>query len=142
MGDRCRVVVTCRTADEALFREIGFGKEFDGDEPQNGVSELVDNEANYAAWSELRELAGKGIVFFGHHHEGVEYGPSKFASDGKAVHFVDVDWGGNVTIPVKPGINGLRMDKKHQRALMQFFRVLDRAEAFVYQEQRKRKGAK
>ena len=43
---------------------------------------MVDDEANYAHYSAITELAKAGVVFFGWHEAGCEYDASLFASDG------------------------------------------------------------
>jgi len=80
MGDRCAAYVTCRQADTAKFNEEGFDEENDeGD----GLVRLCNDQANYGGTEALTALAKQGLVFFGHHEAGGNYGPCVFASDGK-----------------------------------------------------------
>jgi hypothetical protein len=79
MGDRAYVRLTCRQKDADLFGQLGFVE--DDAEGKLAVS-MVDDEANYAHYTELIELAKKNIVFFGWHDAGGEYDGSMFASAG------------------------------------------------------------
>ena len=80
MGDRCAAYVTCRKVDVPKFREEGFDEDWDEDD---GLAHLCNEEANYGGTEALTALAKQGIVFFGHHEAGGNYGPCVFASDGK-----------------------------------------------------------
>ena len=70
MGDRAYAQVICSAKDVAAFEELGFGEEQYWRELPEGVSFLVDQEANYGHSSSLRELAARGYVFIGQHDAG------------------------------------------------------------------------
>ena len=80
MGDRCYVSLTCREQDVSKFEELGFEREkWPSEGKEVGVA-IVGQEMNYAATSELEELAHAGIPFYGAHGSGDEYGEMLFAS--------------------------------------------------------------
>lgn len=60
MGDRAYAQVLCRAKDVAAFEELGFGERVYWKGLPEGVSFLVDEEANYGNSSSLRELAERG----------------------------------------------------------------------------------
>ncbi|MCZ2156670.1 MAG: hypothetical protein LC114_22670 [Bryobacterales bacterium] len=79
MGDRAYVRLTCRQADAGRFEQIGFVE--DCAEGEMAVS-MVDEEANYAHYSELIGLAKENVVFCGWHDAGGDYDGAMFASGG------------------------------------------------------------
>jgi hypothetical protein len=79
MGDRAYVRLTCRQEDAGRFEQIGFVE--DRTEGELAVS-MVDEEANYAHYSELTELAKAHVVFCGWHDAGGDYDGAMFASGG------------------------------------------------------------
>lgn len=79
MGDRAYVRLTCRQADVGRFEQIGFVE--DCTEGELAVS-MLDEEANYAHYTELIELAKENIVFCGWHDVGGDYDGAMFASGG------------------------------------------------------------
>ena len=83
MGDRAYVRLTCRREDADRFEQLGFVE--DDTEGRLAVS-MVDDEANYAHYAKLIELAKKNIVFFGWHDAGGEYDGSMFASAGDGMY--------------------------------------------------------
>ena len=54
MGDRAYAQVLCRTKDVAAFEALGFGEQGYWKGLPEGVSFLVDEEANYGNSSSLR----------------------------------------------------------------------------------------
>jgi len=79
MGDRAYVRITCRSEDSERFGQLGFVED---DVESDIAMSMVDDDANYAHYSALIELAKNGVVFFGWHDAGCEYDGSMFASDG------------------------------------------------------------
>ena len=60
MGGRAHAQVLCRAKDVAAFEELGFGEQEYWKGLPEGVSFLVDEDANYGNSSSLRSLAGRG----------------------------------------------------------------------------------
>lgn len=81
MGDRCHVVVQCRTKDVPLVEKcLGESSTcFERDEPP-GWSQLEWEEYSSGASSERESLASNGVLFHGFHFAGCSYGPCLFAS--------------------------------------------------------------
>jgi len=80
MGDRTYMEVICRAEDQGVFEDLGFGEQEYWEELPEGVSFLVDEQANYGHSSDLKELAEKGYVFIGHHDVGgdtMQHGSSR-----------------------------------------------------------------
>jgi len=84
MGDRAYVRLTCRQEDAGRFEQIGFVE--DCTEGELAVS-MVDEEANYAHYSELTELAKASVVFCGWHDAGGGYDGAMFASGGDGQYY-------------------------------------------------------
>jgi hypothetical protein len=55
MGDRAYAQILCRAKDVAAFEELGFGAQEYWKELPEGVSFLVDQEANFAMRDEAAE---------------------------------------------------------------------------------------
>src|SRR5947207_12384839 len=89
MGERAYAQVLCRAKDVAAFEELGFGEQEYWKGLPEGVSFLVDEEANYGNSSSLRELAEKGYVFIAQHDAGGDYDAGRLVSDGKTFREVD-----------------------------------------------------
>ena len=89
MGDRAYAQVLCRAKDVAAFEELGFGEQEYWKGLPEGVSFLVDEEANYGNSSSLRELAERGYVFIAQHDAGGDYDAARLVSDGKTFREVD-----------------------------------------------------
>jgi hypothetical protein len=89
MGDRAYAQVLCRAKDVAAFEELGFSEQEYWKGLPEGVSFLVDEEANYGNSSSLRELAERGYVFIAQHDSGGDYDAGRLVSDGKS--FLEVD---------------------------------------------------
>ena len=62
MGDRAYAQVLCHGKDVAAFEDVGFTEQEYWKRLPEGVSFLVDQEANYGNSSSLRELAERGYV--------------------------------------------------------------------------------
>jgi hypothetical protein len=86
--------VTCRPEHRAVFEAVGF----DDEEPSEltGAVTLVDESANYANDSELREIARRGIPFIAKHANGDEYGAGFYVSDGRRLVEVECLHGGDL----------------------------------------------
>ena len=89
MGDRACAQVLCRATDVGAFEELGFGEQEYWKDLPEGVSFLVDQEANYGNSASLRELAERGSVFIAQHDAGGDYDAGRLVSDGKAFREVD-----------------------------------------------------
>lgn len=61
MGDRTYMEVICRAEDQGVFEDLGFGEQEYWEDLPEGVSFLVDEQANYGHSSDLKELAEKGM---------------------------------------------------------------------------------
>jgi hypothetical protein len=125
MGDRAYAQVLCRGKDVAAFEELDFGEqEYWMDLPE-GVSFLVDQEANYGNSSSLRELAERGYVFIAQHDAGGDYDAARLVSDGKT--FCEVDAMVHEPRPcVAVNASGL-VDKKQLQAVRKYWRAVARA---------------
>jgi hypothetical protein len=78
MDDRCYLYVTVEKARAKEFCDIVFGSELvPDDESEFHVSYGV-SEVNWGAYDERKEAAEAGVLFYGHHEAGGEYGPSAF----------------------------------------------------------------
>ena len=125
MGDRAYAQVVYSAKDVAVFEELGFGEEEYWKGLPEGVSFLVDQEANYGHSSSLRELAEKGYVFIAQHDAGGEYDAARLASDGKT--FSEVDAMVHDPRPCVPvNANGF-VDKKQLQAVRKYWRAVARA---------------
>ncbi len=95
MGDRCYLIVECKTEDADRLWSILIREETTADKlveegyateepnfssPGQGVIAIGLHEANYALYSELEAAAKKGIPFRGCHGEGDSYPPCQFYS--------------------------------------------------------------
>jgi hypothetical protein len=111
MGDRAYAQVLCRAKDVAAFEELGFGEQEHWKGLPEGVSFLVEEEANYGNSSSLRELAERGYAFIAQHDAGGDYDAGRLVIDGKT--FCQVDAMSHETRPcVAVNANGF-VDKKH-----------------------------
>jgi hypothetical protein len=83
MSDRCYISITVEAAKAAVFKQIVFGGEdVETEDTTDLAVTLVDYEANYALYDELVEAAKNGILFYGYHGSGGEYGAGYFFSKG------------------------------------------------------------
>jgi hypothetical protein len=90
-----------------------------------GVSFLVDQEANCGNFSSLRELAERGYVFIAQHDSGGDYDAGRLVSDGKT--FREVDAMVHEPRPcVAVDANGF-VDKKQLQAVRKYWRAVARA---------------
>ena len=125
MGDRAYAQVVCSAKDVAAFEELGFGEEEYWKGLPEGVSFLVDQEANYGNSSSLRELAERGYVFIAQHDAGGDYDAARLVSDGKA--FCEVDAMVHEPRPcVAVDADGC-VDKKQLQAVRKYWRAVARA---------------
>ena len=88
MGDRCSVEILCHKDDAKRFETLGFVRATWGEQPDNLVR-MFEEQADYAAESDLRALAKAGVVFIGASGAGDDYSAALFAGDGK--RFVSVN---------------------------------------------------
>jgi hypothetical protein len=125
MGDRAHAQVLCHAKDVAAFAELGFGEQEYWKGLPEGVSFLVDEEANYGNSSSLRELAERGYVFIAQHDAGGDYDAGRLVSDGKT--FREVDAMVHEPRPcVAVDANGF-VDKKQLQAVRKYWRAVARA---------------
>jgi hypothetical protein len=125
MGDRAYAEVICSAKDAAVFEALGFGEEEHWKGLPEGVSFLVDQEANYGNSSSLRELAERGYVFIARHDAGGEYDAARLVSDGKG--FSEVDAMVHEPRPcVAVNATGF-VDKKQLQAVRKYWRAVSRA---------------
>ena len=125
MGDRAYAEVICSARDVAAFEELGFGEEEYWRGLPEGVSFLVDQEANYGNSSSLRELADRGYVFIAQHDAGGEYDAARLVSDGST--FSEVDAMVHEPRPcVAVNASGF-VDKKQLQAVRKYWRAVSRA---------------
>ncbi len=125
MGDRAYAQVFCRAKDVAAFEELGFGEQEYWKRLPEGVSFLVDQEANYGNSSSLRELAERGYIFIAQHDAGGDYDAARLVSDGKT--FCDVAAMVHEPLPcVAVNASGF-VDKKQLQAVRKYWRATARA---------------
>ena len=105
MGDRCNMNITVCRDDVGALGTNGFGAEPCGGDWYNeiedggdGLVDLVLEEVNYGGYRELEEAAAAGILFYGAHGCGGDYGPSEFVSDGKRVLYAGTDHEGEICV--------------------------------------------
>ncbi len=135
MGDRAYSQVVCSAKDVTAFEELGFGEEEYWKSLPEGVSFLVDQEANYGNSSSLRELGERGYVFIAQHDAGGDCDAARLVSDGKT--FSEVDAMVHEPRPcVAVNANGF-VDKKQLQAVRKYWRAVARAKqrlGFVEEE--------
>ena len=125
MGDRAYAQVVCSAKDVTAFEELGFGEEEYWKSLPEGVSFLVDQEANYGNSSSLRELGERGYVFIAQHDAGGDYDAARLVSDGKT--FSEVDAMVHEPRPcVAVNANGF-VDKKQLQAVRKYWRAVAQA---------------
>ena len=125
MGDRAYAQVLCHGKDVAAFEDVGFTEPEYWKRLPEGVSFLVDQEANYGNSSSLRELAERGYVFIAQHDAGGDYDAGRLVSDGKT--FREVDAMVHEPRPcVAVDANGF-VDKKQLQAVRKYWRAVARA---------------
>ena len=88
MGDRCSVEILCHQDDAKRFETLGFVQATWGAQPEH-LARMFEEQADYAAESDLQALAKMGVVFIGASGAGDEYSAALFAGDGK--RFVSVN---------------------------------------------------
>jgi hypothetical protein len=123
LGDHAWTKVTCRPEHRAAFEEVGFDDESESLDSTlvPGALALVNDQANYAADSELREIAKKGIPFYAVHAAGDEYGEGCYAADGKRLIHVDCVRNGGPAVEVgddgEPDADQLHLVHDYQEVL-------------------------
>jgi hypothetical protein len=107
MSDRCYSSGYCRKQDLPRFTAVGYTEEEDGSSAELGIR-IVDDQANYASYSDLAALATEGIPFVMSHDAGGEYPSGVNASDG--IKFADctaIDGDPVVTMDETGALHGL-----------------------------------
>ena len=86
MGDRCWLSITFRREDaEVVDMELDIGILTHDYDDHPDWQEVRVEEANYGFYLDRERLADLGIVFFGRHGSGSEYGEAVFCSiDGES----------------------------------------------------------
>jgi hypothetical protein len=98
MGDRCYLYVTVEKDRAKEFCDTVFGCETGPeDEGEFHVSYEV-SEINWGAYQELKEAAEAGVLFYGHHGAGLEYGPSAFCGGDGQLSQVDTGHDGQFVL--------------------------------------------
>lgn len=95
MSDYCYSHVYCMASDSKTFVDMGYREEGGAveDEVADDCVEMIDEQANYGNYDELRKL--RGVVFIARNETGGEYGPCEIVSDGERTSSADVDHDGN-----------------------------------------------
>ena len=111
MSDRCSMQIVCRREDAPSFEELGFGFESGlifkkGDlrpdakvRAESSVVLLGQGEVNYAASvGDGKDGFGdlpRGLIYYGSHGSGSEYGEGVFATMGTTLVYARTLWGSN-----------------------------------------------
>jgi hypothetical protein len=120
MGDRCYLRITLKREDLDRFGQYMKCKpgerwwDEEQDEPADGVIEVGIFEANYAMTAQRTEAAQAGLVFFGWHGEGGEYGGYEFASAGGEMLECATDRNGDLVLVLDHDLN-VQNDLEHIR---------------------------
>lgn len=78
MGDRCYLYVTVEKARAKEFSDIVFGFDKEPDAESDLCVSYEEFEVNWGATDERATAAKAGILFYGTHGAGDEYGPCAF----------------------------------------------------------------
>jgi len=133
MGDRCYMNLTLLKTDRVAFATI-FGEVEEGwydqvDDEDDRYVAVIEYEANYAWYDELNEAAADGLVFFGHHASGGEYGAGAFIGIDGGCDYVDIDKNGHPTARVSE--DG-EIDGDQYFGVMNYYKNIHRAKEIVY----------
>ena len=108
MSDRCSMQIVCRREDAPLFEKLGFFPEggvrlksgklwCDLPTDQSSVVLLRQDEVDNAAWvGETADGHGdlpKGLIYYGSHGPGSDYGDGVFATMGQTLVYARSAWG-------------------------------------------------
>ena len=118
MSDRCYMEVSCRRQGVARFEALGF-RVLDEDKV-SGLVRMHDEQANYGHSGELPT----DTPYIGEHGPGGEYGPCRFACDGKKYLEVEASQDGDPVVHVS---EGGKVDKRHLKQVMAYQACLKRA---------------
>lgn len=133
MGDRCYISLTLLKKDRGVFAEIFGEKKEEWYESVDAETDLyvsvADYEANYAWYGELNEAASKGVVFFGTHASGGNYGAGAFVAIDGECDYVDIDSAGHATVRVHD--NG-EIDGDQYFGVMSYHKDMERAEEIIF----------
>ena len=84
MGDRCYMHVTVEKARAKEFALLLFGYEKEPDDEGENYISYEAFEVNWGGYTDRVEAAEKGILFYGSHGAGADYGPAAFyGADGQ-----------------------------------------------------------
>lgn len=121
MGDRCYMHLICRRKDQELFEEIGFHLDYE-QTPDSPVIEMVDEEANYAHWSEMPTR----VPYYGHNGNGDNYSDGVFACDGRRHAEIEAGYAGGFVVAWNTKHN--RPDPKSLRSIRRFLSVQEKVQ--------------
>jgi len=136
MGDRCYINLTLLKKDRIFFAEIFGGTEEEWydqvDWEDDRYISVIDHQANHAWYDELNEAAARGLVFFGNHASGGNYGAGAFIGIDGGCDYVDIDSDGHPTVRVSEDgeING-----NQYFGAMDYYKNIRRAKEIIYGKQ-------
>ena len=127
MGDRCNMRVSVRADQIEQFCEASELCEPDFFEinPDGKTAAAYFEEVNDGGMDELMSAARAGVAYIGEHSCGGDYGPARFASDGRKYGEREIDFSGNLIVVADEDGN-IGSDRV---ALKAFIRLSKRADA-------------
>ena len=136
MSDRCYMEITCRKQDVARFEKLGFKILDNGnlegcvladlglgtlnEDKDSGLVSMHDEQANYGHSGQLPT----DIPYIGGHGPGGEYGPCRFACDGRKYMEVEASQDGE---PVARVSAGGKVDRRKLKQVEAYQACLKRA---------------
>jgi hypothetical protein len=131
MSDAAWTKIICRPEHRAVFEKGGFREDpYETPKDLPGAAAMIDEQANYGAWSELQAIAKKGgVPFFGQHGAGTEYGVGRYACDGSRFVTVECGHGGGDPV-VEVGPDGIP-DKDQLKQVAEYYEVLAAAKKAI-----------
>ena len=128
MSDGCYINITILKKDQAAFGKI-FGGEPEEwyeevDSENDRYISVTSYEANYAWYGELDAAADGGMVFFGQHAAGGNYGAGAFVGIDEMCRYASVDETGHVVVRVS---RDGEIDGDEYFGAMDYYKELDRA---------------
>lgn len=132
MGDTCYINISILKKDQDTFGEIF---EEDPEEWYDDVDlesdlhiSVTGYEADYAWYEELEKAADRGMVFFGHHGAGGNYGAGAFVSIDGQCDYIHVDEQGH---PVARVHEDGEIDGDQYFCIMDHYKRQRRAEEII-----------
>lgn len=102
MSDRCWWRATVRRGDFGELQDV-LGAILEEPARGDGWIEVEDSSADYGHFEKMATAAKAGLVFFGWHDGGDEYGPLCFVAWDGELYTIDCDHGGWPVVPLEPG---------------------------------------